>query len=149
MALEDVVAQYAFGFPPADVGAVEVFGERFGQTNWNDLRKVIGVINHTVADWIQEGETALEIVVGGIHSQINVLGPDDQGGRRHGAGNLGGVRAEQGGEPDLGDAFPRRTATRLRSPGRSWRTTGSSFSMNRVPDSIRLRGIASWNSSTL
>jgi iron complex transport system ATP-binding protein len=62
------------GFLQPTSGAVEVFGKRFGQTNWNELRKVIGVINHTVADWIQDGETALEIVVGGIHSQINYWG---------------------------------------------------------------------------
>lgn len=62
------------GFLQPTCGEVEVFGKRFGQTNWNDLRKVIGVINHTVADWIQDGETALEIVVGGIHSQINYWG---------------------------------------------------------------------------
>jgi iron complex transport system ATP-binding protein len=62
------------GFLQPTSGTIEVFGQRFGQTNWNELRKVIGVINHTVADWIQEGETALEIVIGGIHSQINYWG---------------------------------------------------------------------------
>lgn len=62
------------GFLQPTSGSIEVFGQRFGQTNWNELRRVIGVINHTVADWIQEGETALEIVIGGIHSQINFWG---------------------------------------------------------------------------
>jgi len=62
------------GFLQPTSGTVEVFGHRFGQSNWSELRKVIGVINHTVADWIQDGETALEIVVGGIHSQINYWG---------------------------------------------------------------------------
>ena len=62
------------GFLQPTSGTIEVFGKRFGQTNWNELRKVIGVINHTVADWIQDGETALEIVIGGIHSQINYWG---------------------------------------------------------------------------
>ncbi len=62
------------GFLQPTEGSVEVFGRRFGETDWNELRQVIGVINHTVADWIQDGETAMEMIVGGIHSQINYWG---------------------------------------------------------------------------
>lgn len=62
------------GFLQPTEGDIQVLGETFGETDWGELRKVIGVINHTVADWINGNETALEIVVGGIHSQINYWG---------------------------------------------------------------------------
>ncbi|MEM1296937.1 MAG: ATP-binding cassette domain-containing protein, partial [Verrucomicrobiota bacterium] len=69
------------GFLQPTFGEIQVLGQIFGETDWADLRKVIGVINHTVADWINGNETALEIVIGGIHSQINYWGkitPEDE-----------------------------------------------------------------------
>ncbi len=62
------------GYLQPTEGEIEVFGEVFGESDWNELRKIIGVVNHTVADWINGAETALEIVVGGIHGQINYWG---------------------------------------------------------------------------
>ncbi len=62
------------GYLQPTSGEVSVLGEIFGETDWSQLRQVIGVINHTVSDWIQPDETALEIVVGGIHGQINYWG---------------------------------------------------------------------------
>jgi iron complex transport system ATP-binding protein len=62
------------GFLQPTAGTVEVLGHRFGETDWKPLRRRIGIINHTVGDWIQDGETALEVAVGGIHSQINYWG---------------------------------------------------------------------------
>ncbi len=69
------------GFLQPTEGNIHVLGQTFGETDWSSLRKVIGVINHTVADWINGNETALEIVVGGIHNQINYWGrikPEEQ-----------------------------------------------------------------------
>ncbi len=62
------------GFFPPTSGRVEVLGRVYGESLWSELREVIGVVNHTVADWIRPDETALEIVVGGLHAQINYWG---------------------------------------------------------------------------
>jgi len=62
------------GFLQPTAGTVDVLGHRFGETDWKPLRRQIGVINHTVGDWIQDGETALEVAVGGLHGQINYWG---------------------------------------------------------------------------
>ncbi|MFT5470454.1 MAG: iron complex transport system ATP-binding protein [Verrucomicrobiales bacterium] len=62
------------GFLQPTEGDVTVFGEVFGETDWKELRNVIGIVNHTVADWIENRETALEIVISGIHAQINYWG---------------------------------------------------------------------------
>lgn len=62
------------GFLQPTSGEVQVFGETFGETDWAKLRNVIGIVNHTVGDWIQNQETALEIAISGIHSQINYWG---------------------------------------------------------------------------
>lgn len=62
------------GFLQPTEGDVQVFGEVFGETDWKELRNVIGIVNHTVADWIENRETALEIAISGIHAQINYWG---------------------------------------------------------------------------
>lgn len=62
------------GYLQATEGDIQVLGETYGETDWTKLRKVIGVVNHTVADWINGDETALEIAVSGIHAQINYWG---------------------------------------------------------------------------
>ena len=69
------------GFLQPTIGDVTVFGEVFGETDWKELRNVIGIVNHTVADRIENRETALEIAISGIHTQINYWGhitPEDE-----------------------------------------------------------------------
>jgi len=62
------------GILPATDGAIQVFGETFGMTDWSKLREVIGIVNHTLSGWINEDETTLETVIGGIYNQINYWG---------------------------------------------------------------------------
>ncbi len=62
------------GILPATSGNIEVFGKTFGKTDWKELRKVIGIVNHTLAGWINDNEAAIEIAIGGIHNQVNYWG---------------------------------------------------------------------------
>ncbi len=55
-------------------GTVQLFGETFGETDWKPLRNKVGIVNHTIADWINNNETAVEIAIGGIYNQINYWG---------------------------------------------------------------------------
>lgn len=69
------------GFLQPTVGKVTVFDQVFGQTDWKELRKLIGIVNVTVADMIENREMALEIAVSGIHTQINMweeITPEDE-----------------------------------------------------------------------
>jgi len=63
-------------------GEIRVFQERFGEGDWTRLRDRIGLVNATVADWIEGEETPVELVVGGRYHQVNYWGAWKEADRR-------------------------------------------------------------------
>ncbi len=62
-------------------GTMTVLGETYGETDWRDLQKHIGLVSSSLYQRIERAETALETVVSGRYTMINFWGtitPDDR-----------------------------------------------------------------------
>lgn len=62
------------GYTTPTDGEMTVLGQTYGETDWRDLRKHIGLVSPAIERKIENVETALEIVVSGRHNQINYWG---------------------------------------------------------------------------
>jgi len=58
---------------PTD-GVIEVLGERYGETDWRELRKRVGLVSSSVRQMMAEDEPALETVVSGKYAMIDYWG---------------------------------------------------------------------------
>ena len=63
-------------------GTVEVLGERFGESDWRELRKSIGMVSSSVRQRMADEEVALETVVSGKYAMIDFWGRVTPGDRR-------------------------------------------------------------------
>jgi len=55
-------------------GTIEVLGQKYGETDWRELRKKIGIVSSAIQQMIREDETALGAVVSGKEAMINFWG---------------------------------------------------------------------------
>jgi len=55
-------------------GTIEVLGERYGETDWRDLRKRVGLVSSSVRQMMAEEEPGLETVVSGKYAMIDYWG---------------------------------------------------------------------------
>lgn len=55
-------------------GTIEVLGERYGETDWRELRTRVGLVSSSVRQMIHEDEPALETVVSGKYAMIDYWG---------------------------------------------------------------------------
>ena len=55
-------------------GSVELLGERFGESDWRELRKSIGIVSSSVRQRMADEEPALETVVSGKYAMIDFWG---------------------------------------------------------------------------
>lgn len=59
-------------------GEIELLGQRYGQSDWRDLRKQIGLVSSSVAQMIRDDETALYAVLSGKEAMINFWGKSSE-----------------------------------------------------------------------
>src|ERR1041385_7617011 len=62
------------GYLMPTAGDITVFGHRYGQTDWRELRKRIGLVSSSLRQWMAEAEPALETVVSGKFAMIDFWG---------------------------------------------------------------------------
>ena len=60
-------------FMPTD-GEITVLGQRFGETDWRELRKHIGLVSSSVRQMMADDEPALETVISGRKAMIDFWG---------------------------------------------------------------------------
>jgi iron complex transport system ATP-binding protein len=58
---------------PTD-GEISVLGERYGSTDWRELRKKIGIVSSAVRQMMSDDEPALETVISGRFAMIDFWG---------------------------------------------------------------------------
>lgn len=58
------------GYLTPSAGTIELFDEIFGQTDWRELRKRVGLVSSSIRQLIHEDDTALEIVASGKDALI-------------------------------------------------------------------------------
>jgi len=66
---------------PTD-GVVEVLGERFGESDWRELRKRIGLVSSSIRQRMADGEPVLETLISGRYAMIDFWGRITPGDRR-------------------------------------------------------------------
>jgi iron complex transport system ATP-binding protein len=55
-------------------GTIEVLGERYGETDWRELLKRVGLVSSSVRQMMSEDEPALDTVVSGKYAMIDYWG---------------------------------------------------------------------------
>jgi iron complex transport system ATP-binding protein len=55
-------------------GTIKVLGERYGETDWRELRKRVGLVSSSIRQMMAEDEPALETVVSGKYAMIDHWG---------------------------------------------------------------------------
>jgi len=55
-------------------GTIDVLGERYGETDWRELRKRVGLVSSSIRQMMHEDELALETVVSGKYAMIDYRG---------------------------------------------------------------------------
>lgn len=69
-------------------GVIEVLGNRYGETDWRELRKRIGLVSSSIRQWMADDEPALETVISGKYAVIDYAGPVKPADRRRAIGIL-------------------------------------------------------------
>lgn len=59
-------------------GQLRVLGERYGRSDWRQVRRRIGVVSAEVASRIPPGDTVLEVVASGADAMFGSWGPPDK-----------------------------------------------------------------------
>lgn len=62
------------GYLTPTAGEIILLGERFGNSDWRDLRKHVGLVSSSVRQMMAEDEPALESVVSGRYAMIDFWG---------------------------------------------------------------------------
>ncbi|MBI5774830.1 MAG: ATP-binding cassette domain-containing protein [Verrucomicrobia bacterium] len=70
------------GYLTPSAGEMAVFGERFGQTDWRELRKAVGLVSSSIRQLMADHEAALDTVVTGKYAMIDFWGTPSAADRR-------------------------------------------------------------------
>ncbi len=62
------------GYMPPSDGEITLLGESFGESDWRELRKRVGVVSASISHLVHDEDSALEIVIGGKQAMIGVWG---------------------------------------------------------------------------
>ena len=62
------------GYLAPSAGEIAVLGRRYGEDDWRELRKAVGLVSSSIRQQIEDGETALETVVTGKDAMLNHWG---------------------------------------------------------------------------
>ncbi len=61
-------------YKSSTAGEIEVLGERFGESDWRELRKRIGIVSSSVRQLMHDEEPALDSVISGKYAMIDLWG---------------------------------------------------------------------------
>ena len=62
------------GYLMPTAGEISLLGETYGQSDWRELRKKVGLVSSSVRQMMADGEPALETVVSGKYAMIDFWG---------------------------------------------------------------------------
>jgi len=62
------------GYLTPTSGEVELLTQRYGRSDWRELRKKVGLVSSSIRHMIPESEPALETVISGRHAMIDFWG---------------------------------------------------------------------------
>ncbi len=59
------------GYVTPSAGTIRVLGKQYGKADWRELRKEVGLVSSSIHHWIEDHQTALEVVASGRNAEIN------------------------------------------------------------------------------
>jgi iron complex transport system ATP-binding protein len=62
------------GYMPPTAGEISVLGEKYGRTDWRELRKRVGIVSSSIHQLVEGHQTAIDTIIGGRHAIIGVWG---------------------------------------------------------------------------
>jgi len=63
------------GYVTPSAGTIEVLGKQYGKTDWRELRKEVGLVSSGIRHWIEDQQTALNVVASGRNAELNLWHP--------------------------------------------------------------------------
>ena len=63
------------GYLTPSAGTVEVLGKVYGKSDWRELRKEVGLVSSGIRHWIEDQQTALDVVASGRNAELNLWHP--------------------------------------------------------------------------
>src|SRR3984893_17526005 len=60
------------GYVKTTAGTIRVLGEQYGKADWRELWKEVGLVSSSIRHWIEDHQTALEVVASGRNAEINI-----------------------------------------------------------------------------
>src|ERR1700733_14833025 len=63
------------GYVTPSAGTIEVLEKQYGKTDWRELRKEVGLVSSGIRHWIEDQQTALNVVANGRKAEINLWQP--------------------------------------------------------------------------
>ena len=62
------------GYLPATEGDIEVLGDRYGQADWREMRRRIGIVSSALAPMLEDGEPVLKTILSGKSAMLGYWG---------------------------------------------------------------------------
>jgi len=68
------------GYLPATAGEIEMLGERYGESDWREMRRRVAIVSSALAPMLESDEPALKTVMSGKTALLGFYGPsyDDE-----------------------------------------------------------------------
>lgn len=63
------------GYVTPSEGTIQVLDRQYGKSDWRELRKEIGLVSSSIRQWIEDQQTALNIVASGRDAELNLWRP--------------------------------------------------------------------------
>jgi iron complex transport system ATP-binding protein len=76
------------GYVTPSSGTIQVLGNEYGHSDWRELRKQVGLVSSSIRHWIEDHQTALEVVASGRNAELNLWRAPAGGLRREALRNL-------------------------------------------------------------
>jgi iron complex transport system ATP-binding protein len=76
------------GYVTPSSGTIEVLGSEYGHSDWRELRKEVGLVSSSIRHWIEDHQTALDVVASGRNAELNLWRSPRGQLRREALGNL-------------------------------------------------------------
>lgn len=76
------------GYEPATDGVVQIGDETFGNSDWREVRKRVGLVTNTLTTYIEPGEPVLHVIASGRDAKLNLWQPPSATLKKQAAGLL-------------------------------------------------------------
>jgi iron complex transport system ATP-binding protein len=63
------------GYVTPSGGTIQVLGSQYGRADWRELRKQVGLVSSGIRHWIEDQQSAVDVVASGRNAELNLWRP--------------------------------------------------------------------------